>query len=524
MSMTIRAENKPTLLFVGHAFHTRTRSSQFMIEVLERHFRVDCLFIDPSAKMNHEQWPDTEFVYVWQLDYLAPVFIALGRRVIISPMYDGSYPTDDLHWRACRQALFVNFSLGMHLRAVTNGCHSVLTKYFPDPKNYKKVEDFDTLGVFLWERLPRSFLNRDYVHHLFNSVDRVHIHAAPDNPLHRSQLSAEPYEPDYTVSTSSWFERRSDLDAVIDALNIYVAPRPAEGIGMGFLEAMARGMIVVANDRPTHSEYIDNWVDGILVNEKTTGIDLRRPETLRSISVNARTKVEAGHKAWKEGLRDLVEQIRQTPRPIVSKEPFFLSQALSLAESHAGRVHQYNASLAMNRLLVEMLASWGGDDAGSGNGKSAEVVGGDIKIPSNASVIAFGAGNARDFMISGWSQSQSGALGLNEPAHTWAIEQSAVLRVPLHSSQKLRGIKFVARGLQDSELDVVVNGDALTSIELEKKFKIFNLDFGLDKNLFVEPFIELKFKLRDDVPAPVNDRRALKFAISKIVLYWGEAS
>jgi hypothetical protein len=55
--------------------------------------------------------------------------------------------------------------------------------------------------------------------------------------------------------------------------NVFFAPRAREGIGMAFLEAMARGQCVVANHAPTHSEYITHNVSGVL-------FDLQNPALL----------------------------------------------------------------------------------------------------------------------------------------------------------------------------------------------------------------------------------------------------
>jgi glycosyltransferase involved in cell wall biosynthesis len=53
------------------------------------------------------------------------------------------------------------------------------------------------------------------------------------------------------------------LEATASA-NLVVAPRNAEGVGLTFLEAMARGCCVFGYDAPTMNEYISDGNNGVL--------------------------------------------------------------------------------------------------------------------------------------------------------------------------------------------------------------------------------------------------------------------
>ena len=65
---------------------------------------------------------------------------------------------------------------------------------------------------------------------------------------------------------------------------------------MGFLEAMARGMLIIANDLPTHNEYICNWVNGILYDRNNPCyVNL---DSADKIGDMARESVFRGHHNW----------------------------------------------------------------------------------------------------------------------------------------------------------------------------------------------------------------------------------
>lgn len=52
---------------------------------------------------------------------------------------------------------------------------------------------------------------------------------------------------------------------LVDRSQIMIAPRLVEGVGLAFLEAMARGSVVVAPDSPTMNEYLCPGRNGILL-------------------------------------------------------------------------------------------------------------------------------------------------------------------------------------------------------------------------------------------------------------------
>ena len=54
--------------------------------------------------------------------------------------------------------------------------------------------------------------------------------------------------------------------AFLDHFGVYIAPRAKEGIGMAFLEQIARGKCVIAHDDATMNEYIADGQTGIIRN------------------------------------------------------------------------------------------------------------------------------------------------------------------------------------------------------------------------------------------------------------------
>ena len=68
----------------------------------------------------------------------------------------------------------------------------------------------------------------------------------------------------------------------------------AEGIGHAFLEAMAEGMVVVANDAPTHSEYISHGLNGLLFSNRAA-LDIGLSSEMGNLAWQT-------HAAWPGGM------------------------------------------------------------------------------------------------------------------------------------------------------------------------------------------------------------------------------
>jgi hypothetical protein len=306
------------LLVVDHAFHKRTRSNAFFIEILEDFFELTLIHVDPTdhaGLIALEAVEDVDLVLLWQMDFLAPIFLARGLPTAVVPMYDGSSEMPDLHWIWARHAYFVNFSRTLHERVRRMRATSLNLKYFGAPAPESSLPRFDDgLHVFLWHRCPEKGINLRAVETLFgDQLASVHIHDAPDDPRIDRLGHLVPARGDYRLTVSTWFDQRAAYERVIERCNVFVAPRRTEGIGLGFIEAMANGMLIVAPDQPTHNEYLANWLNGVLFNPDN--VSYARFDEAAGIARLGWQTVRDGHRLWLESLPKLVAFLQSTPKP-----------------------------------------------------------------------------------------------------------------------------------------------------------------------------------------------------------------
>jgi hypothetical protein len=289
-------------LFIGHIHHKITKSAGFALDVLKQSFgSADIYQIDPYSLTDIERlaclrMADYEFVVLWQMDYLAHAFSTLQIPVIVYPMYDASSSLDQVHWESLSSSLIFNFSLNLHKVSACFGCRSYYLKYAPEAPDDSSPEKIYDNSVFFWQRRPQSQINIESVQRMFaGTVERMHVHQFSDSGVN---VKLSGVDPEIELTQSAYFQSNIEYLRILDSFSCYVAPRLTEGIGFGFLEAMARGLVVIANDEPTHNEYIKNFTNGILFCAgRGDRIDLRSLD-LQAIGSRAKKTVQVVHANW----------------------------------------------------------------------------------------------------------------------------------------------------------------------------------------------------------------------------------
>lgn len=290
------------IAFLGHSYHGVTGSSRFMQAILGGLGSVS-VFEDASwdggapVDVAAVLAGGFDAIHVWQMEQPLEALVAArpGVPIYWYPMHDSARHLGEAFWaRVAPGARIIAFCRAVHEAAVRRGLDSAWFQYFPDPAGVAPVVAED--GVFCWPRreefgwpmlkrlLPVGFSGRMHLH------DHADPGAAPPGMPDVGEIAG------FGITLSRWFEDRGALDRLLACFRVYVAPRLHEGIGMAFLEAMARGQCVVAAERPTMSEYITHGVNGLLFDpDRPAPVDLG--EAVR-LGARARGLVALGHARW----------------------------------------------------------------------------------------------------------------------------------------------------------------------------------------------------------------------------------
>lgn len=296
--------------YIGHAFHQKTGSTLFLIDLLRQHATVECWFGEPGVGVTWKwraEFDERRYdvIVIFQLHEAFELLSGRHPNVVFVPMYDAMFWAGNFYWKASYNAAKIAcFSWALRQQVMCRGAVHAGFQYYPDPSQHAVVEDFDTLRGLLWYR--RRGISPDLVFGLCRGTEfeRFVVHNAPDP-------DNEP-ESDWTappnirrLDRTQWSTDREAYATALRDANVFFAPRPVEGIGMSVLEAMASGHCVVAPDAPTMNEYISNGANGLLyVPDRRMPLDFA---DARAIAARARESVERGHERWLTSIPALLD-------------------------------------------------------------------------------------------------------------------------------------------------------------------------------------------------------------------------
>lgn len=296
--------------YLGLAYHAKTGSTRFLLDLLAQHAQVDAFFAEPDpAKLRETCAGFDESAYdaivVLQLHEAFALLSGRHPNVTYAPMHDAMWRGGAFLWKPhFNTAKVLCFSRALHAEAMRRAPVHAYAQYYPDPAQHRPADPAPGLRGVFWYR--RSEIPPAAVFTLTEGTpfDRLTIHHAPD-PGHEAPFPAAAPPHVARLDRTVWTPDGGPFRAAQEAANVFFAPRPLEGIGMSFLEAMARGLCVVAPDAPTMNEYVSHGVNGLLY---APGRPAPRDFThAHEIGARAREDIAAGHARWQAALPALTE-------------------------------------------------------------------------------------------------------------------------------------------------------------------------------------------------------------------------
>lgn len=300
------------LLYIGHQYHLKTKSNRFLLELLQSEYEITFISFDPYTKryegMEEAKDQYYDVLLLWQI-MPDPAFLRATfgfKKGVLFPMYDYIASLQDDPWPDFRQFTIINFCRTLHESLKARGFDSHYIQYFPKPAD--KLLLGDENSVFLWQRM--ECINANTVQTLFADHKPVHLHI--HKALDPNQKFTEPGPAwEGRVSYSEWFNDPSEMHTLMQQSAFYIAPRPFEGIGMSFLEAMALGRCVIAPDHPTMNEYIVPGQTGYLFSMKE--VKPLTLENVQQIQKNTYAYIQQGYTQWLQERHKILEWMAAVP-------------------------------------------------------------------------------------------------------------------------------------------------------------------------------------------------------------------
>lgn len=305
-----------SILFIGHEFHKKTKSTQFLIELLATTYYVETIFIDPDADNSFDNISQKEYdvliIFQIMLDIAKIQKVASFKHYSFFPMYDHTKTLNSPLWNEYKNFNIINFSKTFHNTCKEAGLSSYYIQYFPKPIEVSDIGDENS--IFFWQRSEK--ITTKILEKIVSpeKINKLYLHKNPDPKNKFIEPSKKWHQ---KVIYSSWFNTKQEMQEYLQKAALYIAPRKYEGIGMSFLEAMAAGRCVIAPDYPTMNEYIINGETGYLYNLKSPKkISLT---DIRKIQKNTIEYIKDGYKHWEQEKYKILDYIQSTPKIDINK-------------------------------------------------------------------------------------------------------------------------------------------------------------------------------------------------------------
>jgi hypothetical protein len=190
------------------------------------------------------------------------------QHIVWAPMWDHAQGYNLTWWSGLPKNIrVIAFSDLIYQKAESAGLEVLRIQYAPPPQHNLNINWKEPLTAFYWNRT--GLFSKELIIEICNllNVRRLifQYKLDPRIPKGHDYRINDQY-PGLKVETFS--EHLAD-EAYIDLqkqAHIYFAPRKTEGVGLTFLDAMATGSFVIANNAPTMNEYIVHRIHGYLIN------------------------------------------------------------------------------------------------------------------------------------------------------------------------------------------------------------------------------------------------------------------
>ncbi len=203
------------------------------------------------------------------------------------PMWDQAQGYSQKWWNSLPKNLkIVSFSKRVSKMSINAGLRTFEIKYYCNPRDFEPTNWDNGISVFYWNRV--GLIGPDFINKISKSLNpkKIIFRPAIDPRINQNMHYDLPDRIGKTLVESIMPKNKEEYINFTKSTNIYIAPRKSEGIGMSFLEAMARGAAVIAFDAPTMNEYIEDGINGVLLPHENNNLISKIKNNLKISPVN----------------------------------------------------------------------------------------------------------------------------------------------------------------------------------------------------------------------------------------------
>lgn len=311
-------------IFVQHPHEFKTNSAHFFRNIISnRGITVNRISRD-DFQLNFVNSKD--FLVLFQSDEFIPYLNTFKGEAVIVPMLDEALNKPISFFQLNRRHKYISFSKYLHLFLLFGGCNSTYLQFWPERLNIERYHNKSVLNIFFWERTPSQVSWLDVENWFSNYNCNIHLRQHWDPDFAGVKLN---HRKEKIVPLPSNWSRRDSYLKFLSRMDIFVAPRRWEGIGMSSLEALTMGIPVVGLSSPTLSEYVQNRKNGYLFKRK----DSILPQLdFCEMGVNSALIAELGRSNFENKSLQLFDSILEKKSKVIYSKKSFLPGSMTLRQ------------------------------------------------------------------------------------------------------------------------------------------------------------------------------------------------
>ena len=256
------------LLFIDHSYHAKTRATAFLQELLAAHFELEVLWDEswnggpaPSAPELNAKRPDA-IVFFQLLPEHRTLRSLDCPNITWVPMRDGlRYRSKKVRRLNASGIKVLNFCAEAHAFFLSRKQETLRVQYWPAPELLPRPPVQARPRIFFWPRL--NVISWNTLKTLLGNFrpQGIVLRYALD-PGNEISLPSQEDIAEYNITVLQGWLGHDVYLAKLRECDIFMAPRPDEGIGQAMLEAMRNGLAVITPNAPTMNEYVQDGRSG----------------------------------------------------------------------------------------------------------------------------------------------------------------------------------------------------------------------------------------------------------------------
>lgn len=306
---------------IAHYYQKKTRSFEFFADIAREVFESLDIFYDYYE--NENEFPvaraeslrayevkngNYDRIIVWQseaaLEQLLRVEVP-AENLLFVPMYDSFIHWGEAIFKMATQVKMICFSRAMSHALHGKGIDNLCVQYFPEPQPSARRKTTGPLKVLYWHRRDEGVENLRQLLSSISPAEVVELSVMNQPDPGHARLDLDPFSSRaIQVREVAWTSSRSDYLQNLADFDLYVAPRRYEGIGMSFLDAMARNVVCYGPEASTFNEYNFRFYNSLIAPPKQPVITKQHLTLLKE---NLATYMEEGYRQWRDHGRELVK-------------------------------------------------------------------------------------------------------------------------------------------------------------------------------------------------------------------------